>query len=80
MSNVKKIVLDQFGKAWGYADVAPGVKEIDVFSAAAIDGTPINVKTRKVSAAKLHEKTLRQLGGYETFIEYVYGGRTYYKY
>ena len=77
---VRKVVLDQDMNAWGYADVLENVTSIDLFSEMTIDGTPINVITRKVSIAKKHEKQIKETGGYEIFTEYQYKNFTYYKY
>ena len=64
---MRKIVLDESGRAWGYAEVAKETKEIKVFNTMNGD-TPVNVRTRKVSAAVKYEKQLRRLGGYEIFV------------
>lgn len=64
---MRKIVLDQFGQAWGYAETPSNVREIFVFSEMAGD-SPVNVRLRKVSANKKYEKQLRKQGGYEIFI------------
>jgi hypothetical protein len=77
---MKKIVLDQNGEPWGYADVDNNTHKIDIFREKTIDGTPVNVITRRISANKKYEKELQNRGGYETFIKYEYKGSTYYTY
>lgn len=77
---MKKIVLDQFGEAWGYADVENSIREIDVFAEKTVDGTPVNIRTRKVSSAKKYEKQLQQQGGFEVFTKYEHCGHVYYEY
>ena len=64
---MRKIVLDQFSKAWGYAEVPEKVKTIKVFTDMA-GNTPINVRERKVSANQKYEKQLKHQGGFETFV------------
>ena len=65
---MRKVVLDQSGDAWGYAEVSETTREIKVFTDITVEGTPVNVKTRKVSSDKKYEKQLERIGRYEIFV------------
>jgi len=79
---MEKIVLEQFGQAWGYADgVDKKTKTVEVYCDETVDGTPVNVKTRKVSSnIKKYGCALRKQGGYVIFCKRIINGNIYYKY
>lgn len=79
-NNVEKVVLDQFGEAFGLVTVPANVREIEVFNNASIDGTPANTYTLKVSASKTNFAALKRKGGYELFSHYAHRGCDYYRF
>ena len=71
---MRKIVLDQFGSPWGYADVEPGTREIEIAGAVTIDGAPVDMVRRKVSSAKKHDTDFDAV----YFLQRAHNGRTFF--
>jgi hypothetical protein len=77
---MKKVVIDQFGDPLGFVTVDKNIREISIFRQKTVDGTPVKVLTRKVSAHKKYWKQIEKQGGYEIFTPYGWRGQIYYSY
>jgi hypothetical protein len=77
---MKKVVIDQFGDPLGFVTVDKNIREISIFRQKTVDGTPVNVLTRRVSGNKKYWKRIEQQGGYEIFTPYGWRGQIYYSY
>jgi hypothetical protein len=79
---MKAVVLDQFGVPWGICntDEKNGAK-INVFCQKTIDGTPVNVKTYKISRDKIHMEYLeRHSVDYKILMPYVFNSKIFYQF
>lgn len=77
---MQKVVIDQFGDPLGFVNIDKNISEIPIFRQKTVDGTPVNVLTREVSANKKYWKQIEKQGGYEIFTPYDWCGQIYYFY